>query len=142
MSKKKILFLCTGNSCRSQMAEDLLRYFRGDTYEVFSAGSEPAAQVNPLAVEVMKEIGIDISKQSPKHVKEFLNQKMDFVITTCNNARNACPTFPGKTTNIHWDLKDPADAKGTQEERLKVFRNTRDMIYNNIQDFLKEYGNS
>jgi len=124
------------------MSEGLLRYFAGNDFEVYSAGTEPAPQVNPLALEVMKEIGIDISKQSPKHVREFLNQKIDFVITTCNNARKACPTFPGETTNIQWGLKDPADAKGTKEERLKVFRNTRDIIYNNIQDFLNEYGNS
>ncbi len=139
MSKKKVLFLCTGNSCRSQMSEGLLRYFAGNEFDVYSAGTEPAPQVNPLAIEVMKEIGIDISNQNPKHVREFLNQKIDFVITTCNNARKACPTFPGKITNIHWGLEDPTDAKGSKEERSKVFRKTRDLIYSKIQEFLKKY---
>ncbi|NHI91942.1 MAG: arsenate reductase ArsC [Candidatus Lokiarchaeota archaeon] len=137
IKKKKVLFLCTENSCRSQMAEGLLRYFGGDYFEIFSAGIEPASEVNPFAVEVMKEIGIDISRQYPKHIKEFLNQNIDYVITTCDNAQRSCPIFPGNTINIHWRLNDPAEAVGTKEERLKVFRNTRDLIYKKIQEFLK-----
>ncbi|NVM52102.1 MAG: arsenate reductase ArsC [Candidatus Helarchaeota archaeon] len=141
MRKQKVLVLCTGNSCRSQIAEGLLRYFAGDRFEVFSAGTEPTSKVNPLAVEIMKEIGLDISQQFPKHVKKFLNQEFDFVITTCEDAKKACPIFPGETTNIHWDLKDPAEAKGTKEERLVVFRKTRDLVYQKIREFLKDYKN-
>ena len=136
----KVLFLCTGNSCRSQMSEGMLRFFANDQFDAYSAGTEPAPKVNPLAVWVMKELGIDISDQYPKHVREFLNQSFDFVITTCSNAKKACPVFPGKTTNIHWDLKDPAEARGTKAERLMVFRETRNSIYLNIMAFLKKYG--
>ena len=137
ITKKKVLFLCTGNSCRSQMAEGLLRYFAGDTFDVYSAGTKPAPEVNPLAVEVMKEIGIDISKQYPKHVKDFIDKKIDYAITTCDNAKDSCPVFPGKAEYIHWGLEDPADATGTKEERLKVFRKTRDLIYDKLQEFMK-----
>ena len=139
MRKLKVLILCTGNSARSQIAESLLRYFVSDRLEVFSAGIEPNSEINPLAIEIMNEIGIDISKQVPRHVKEFLNQDFDFVITTCNNAKKVCPVFPKKTKNIHWNIEDPALAKGTKEEQLKVFRKVRDLIYKKIQDFLKEY---
>ena len=142
MQKMKVLFLCTGNSCRSQMSEGMLRFFANDQFEVYSAGTEPTPKVNPLAVRVMKELGIDISGQYPKHVREFLNQSFDFVITTCNDAKKACPVFPGKTTNIHWDLKDPAEARGTKAERLMVFREMRNVIYLNIMAFLKKYGKS
>jgi arsenate reductase len=107
--------------------------------EAFSAGTEPAPEVNPLAVEIMKEIGIDISQQYPKHVREFLSQDIDFVITACDNARKACPVFPKQTINIHWELEDPAEATGTKDERLQVFRKTRDLIYKKIQEFLKAY---
>ena len=137
INKKKVLFLCTENSCRSQIAEGLLRYFAGDSFEVYSAGIKPAPKVNPLAVEIMKEIGIDISNQYPKHVKEFINEKIDFAITTCDDARDSCPVFPGEVKYIYWGLKDPEEAIGTKEERLKVFRETRDLIYEKIQEFIK-----
>ncbi|MHA1131574.1 MAG: arsenate reductase ArsC [Candidatus Helarchaeota archaeon] len=136
MSKKIVLFLCTGNSCRSQMAEGLLRNFGGDTYDVYSAGSEPAVQVNPLAIEIMKEIGLNISDKYPKHIKKFLNHDFDYVITLCDNARKACPIFPKKTVNIHWNIEDPADAVGIREEQLKVFRKIRDILYERISEFI------
>ncbi|MHA1652246.1 MAG: arsenate reductase ArsC [Candidatus Helarchaeota archaeon] len=137
MSKKKILFLCTGNSCRSQMAEGLLRYVAGDRFEVYSAGSEPAEYINPLAVLVMNEIGIDITKQYPKHIKEFTSYKFDYVITLCESARNACLFFPGTAQKIHWNLEDPAKTIGSETERLIIFRKIRDLIYEKISEFLK-----
>lgn len=122
------------------MSEGILRHLAGDRFEAFSAGIEPAPEVNSLAVEVMKEIGIDISNQYPKHVKEFLDRDFDYVITTCDNARKACPIFPKKTVNIHWAIEDPAKAKGTKEEQLKIFKKTRDLIYEKIKIFLEESG--
>ncbi len=139
LRKKKVLFLCTGNSCRSQMAEGLLRYVAGDRFEVYSAGSEPADNINPLAVLVMNEIGIDITKQYPKHIEELSSQKFDYIITLCNNARNACPFFPGTAQKIHWNLEDPAKAIGTEKERLIIFRKIRDLIYGKISEFLKNF---
>jgi arsenate reductase len=118
------------------MAEGLLRYFGRDDFDVYSAGTEPAPQIHPLAVEVMGEIGLDISGQTPKHVRTLLNQEFDYVITVCDNARKACPVFPRETTNIHWALEDPAAAEGTKEERLAVFRETRDLLYSRIKEFL------
>jgi arsenate reductase len=125
--KKKVLFLCTGNSCRSQMAEGLLRSFYGDKYEVFSAGVNPTS-VNPNAITVMKEIGIDISGQKSKSVNEFINQIFDIIITVCDNAKESCPIFQGKAERLHWSFFDPAEAVGTQEEILQVFRKIRDEI--------------
>lgn len=125
--KKRILFLCTGNSCRSQMAEGFLRHMAKDKFEVFSAGVKPS-RVNPLAVRVMAEKGVDISKHKSKSVMEFTGRKFDYVVTVCDSARQACPVFPGCYKKLHWNLQDPAEAKGSQEERLKVFRKTRDKI--------------
>lgn len=135
IEKQKVLFLCTGNSARSQMAEGLLRNLTGDRFEVFSAGVEPA-QVNPLAIKVMLEMGIDISNQRSKSVMEFLNERFDYVITVCDNANETCPVFPGKYKKIHWGLKDPAGAKGAEEEKLMIFRETRDNLKGKITDFL------
>ncbi len=132
---KRVLILCTGNSARSQMAEGLLRHFAGDRFEVFSAGVKPA-QVNPLAIAAMKEIGIDISKHKSKSVTEFLSQQFDYCITVCDNAKQTCPVFPGKYQKIHWRLEDPAHAQGTEEEKLDVFRKIRDKIHENILDFI------
>jgi len=134
--KKWLLFLCTGNSARSQMAEGFLRHLAGDKFEVFSAGIKPT-QVNPLAIKVMAEAGIDISKHKSKSAMEFIGQKCDYVITVCDNAKQTCPVFPGKYEKIHWSLEDPAEAKGTEEEKLAVFRNIRDKIKENIIAFLK-----
>ena len=136
MTKKRVLFLCTGNSCRSQMAEGFLRHMAGDRFEVFSAGIKPT-QVNPLAIKVMAEAGIDISKHRSKSAMEFIGQKFDFVVTVCDNAKQTCPIFPGKYEKIHWDLEDPAEAQGTEEERLVFFRRIRDEIKNNVLAFIK-----
>ena len=136
MTKKRVLFLCTGNSCRSQMAEGFLRDMAGDRFEVFSAGIKPT-QVNPLAIKVMAEAGIDISKHRSKSAMEFIGQKFDYVVTVCDNAKQTCPIFPGKYEKIHWDLEDPAEAQGSEEERLAFFRRIRDEIKNNIHVFIK-----
>jgi arsenate reductase len=134
--KKRVLFLCTGNSCRSQMAEGFLRHMAGDRFEVYSAGVKPT-QVNPLAIKVMLEVGVDISKHRSKSAMEFIGQKFDYVITVCDNAKQTCPIFPGKYEKIHWSLEDPAETTGTEEEKLAVFMKTRDKIKENIIAFLK-----
>jgi arsenate reductase len=131
----KILILCTGNSCRSQMAEGFLKSCQKD-WHVESAGISPK-DLNPLAVKVMKEINIDISKQESKNVDKFLKIPFDYVITVCDNAKESCPVFAGKTKLVHWNLKDPAEAKGTPEEKLLIFRKVRDEIKKYILDFLK-----
>lgn len=127
--------MCTSNSCRSQIAEGLLRHLAGDKFEVFSAGVEPT-QVNPLAIKVMDEIGIDISKQRSKSVREFLNQQFDYVVTVCDYARQTCPVFPGKYEKIYWNLEDPAEVQGTEDEKLLIFRKVRNQIKENILKFL------
>ncbi len=126
--RKKILFLCTGNSCRSQMAEGLMRNYFKDRFDVCSAGVNPS-EVNPNAVNVMKEIGINISKHNSKSVELFLNEKFDFLITVCDNAKELCPVFSGEIANrIHWDFEDPAAFVGKQEEKTEKFREVRDLI--------------
>lgn len=136
MDKRKVLFLCTGNSARSQMAEGLLRHLAGGKFEAFSAGVNPT-QVNPLAIKVMAEIGIDISGHSSKSIGEFFGQKFDYVVTVCDNAKQTCPVFPGKYKKLHWDLQDPAGVQGIEEEKLKVFRRIRNQIKDNILKLLK-----
>ena len=136
--KYKIIFLCTGNSARSQMAEGLLKHLAGDRFEVFSAGIKPT-KLNPLAEKVMAEIGIDISKQKSKSVKGFLYNQFDCVITVCDNARESCPFFSGKYKKIHWNLQDPASVHGTEKEKLLVFREIRNKIRKNITRFLTSY---
>jgi arsenate reductase len=130
MSKVKptVLILCTGNSCRSHLAEGILREATGDTLDVQSAGSKPAGYVHPLAIQVMKEIGIDISAHRSKHMNDFLQQQIETVVTVCGNADQACPMFPGQVNRYHWGFDDPAHAKGTDEEKLAVFRRVRDEI--------------
>jgi arsenate reductase len=123
-----ILILCTGNSCRSHLAEGILRAALGDQYQVASAGSKPAGYVHPLAIKAMAEIGIDISAHTSKHMNEFLSQDIETVITVCGNADQACPLFPGQLNRHHWGFDDPAHATGTEEEQLKVFRRVRDEI--------------
>ena len=134
---KKVLFLCTGNSARSQMAEGFLKYMAGDRFEVYSAGVKPTA-VNPLAIKVMAEIGIDISKHKSKSVMEFIDQSFDYVITVCGNAQKTCPVFPGEHEKIHWDLEDPAAAEGSEEEKLDIFRKIRNEIKKNTLNFLNK----
>jgi arsenate reductase len=133
--KKKVLFLCTGNSARSQIAEGYLRHVAGDEFEPLSAGIEPKG-LNPLAVEAMKEIGIDISRQTSKDVREFLGQAIPYVVTVCDNAKARCPIFPHTYKFLHWSLEDPAEAVGSHEERLAVFRRVRDEIAQRIREEL------
>jgi arsenate reductase len=128
MSRPTILILCTGNSCRSHLAEGLLRAALNDAYVVASAGSKPAGYVHPLAVKAMAEIGIDISGHTSKHMDEFLNQEVETVITVCGNADQACPIFPGQLNRHHWGFDDPAHATGMEEEQMAVFRRVRDEI--------------
>lgn len=125
--KTKVLILCTGNSCRSQMAEGILRHYGSDKFEVFSAGTKPS-KVNETAIIVMKEIGIDISGHRSKHVDEFTGQKIDYVISVCDNANESCPIFPGGTTRLHWPFPDPPHEKEITEEVLNEFRKVRDLI--------------
>ena len=142
MVKKRVLFLCTGNSARSQMAEGLLRHLAGERFEVFSAGIKPTA-VNPLAIKAMDEIGIDIAEQRSKSVSEFIAQEFNYIITVCDNARQTCPIFPGKHQKISWDLEDPVLVEGIEEEKIMMFRKIRDRIKENILKFItiKRVGN-
>lgn len=127
-TKPTVLILCTGNSCRSHMAEGILRAAAGDLFEVHSAGSKPAGYVHPKAIQVLKEIGIDISQHISKHMNDFLDRKIDTVITVCGNADQVCPIFPGQVNRYHWGFSDPAHAQGTEEEILAEFRSVRDQI--------------
>jgi arsenate reductase len=119
------------------MAEGLLRYFGNGKFEVYSAGTNPSF-VHPLAIEAMSEIGIDISWHRSKSVMEFIGQSFDYVITVCDKAKESCPTFPGDVKRIHWSFEDPAEAIGTKEERMKVFRKVRDQIKEHILSFINE----
>lgn len=127
-TKPTVLILCTGNSCRSHMAEGFLKATAGDILDVRSAGSNPAGYVHPLAIQVMQEADIDISGHQSKHMNLFLPQKVETVITVCGNADQACPMFPGQLNRYHWGFDDPAHAKGTEEEILAEFRRVRDEI--------------
>lgn len=126
--KPAVLILCTGNSCRSHLAEGILRHAAGDLLDVHSAGSKPAGYVHPLAIQVMREIGLDISHHHSKHLNEFIDRKIETVITVCGNADQVCPVFPGQVNRHHWGFVDPAHATGTEEEKLAVFRQVRDQI--------------
>jgi arsenate reductase len=126
--KPLVLILCTGNSCRSHLAEGILRAALGDLVEVASAGSNPAGYVHPLAIEVMQELGIDLQGHRSKHLNEFIDRPVETVITVCGNADQACPRFPGQVNRHHWGFHDPAHATGTREEQLAVFRRVRDEI--------------
>ena len=128
--KPTVLILCTGNSCRSHLAEGLLRAAAGDLFNVASAGSKPAGYVHPLAIVAMKEIGIDISAHTSKHMNEFLAGEVETVITVCGNADQACPIYPGQVNRHHWPFEDPAHATGTEAEILEVFRRVRNEIRN------------
>jgi arsenate reductase len=126
--KPLILILCTGNSCRSHLAEGILRANLGDLVEVASAGSKPAGYVHPMAIDAMAEIHIDISAHHSKHMDEFLSRQVETVITVCGNADQACPMFPGQLNRHHWGFEDPAYASGSHEEQQGVFRRVRDEI--------------
>src|SRR3954470_21710044 len=128
LTKPTVLILCTGNSCRSHLAEGILRRAAGNVLDVQSAGSNPAGYVHPLAIAVMAEIGIDISQHRSKHMNEFLQQPIETVITVCGKADQACPIFPGQLNRHHWAFDDPAHATGSEAEKLAVFRRVRDEI--------------
>ena len=135
MSKRRVLFVCTHNSARSQMAEAFLRFHGGDSFEAFSAGTE-ATSVRPEAIKVMAELGIDISSQQSKTYERFLGQPFEWVVTVCDRAREACPIFPGADQGAHWGFDDPAEARGTEDERLQVFRRVRDEINARVKMFV------
>ena len=134
-AKPLILILCTGNSCRSHIAEGILQEVAGDVLNVQSAGSDPAGFVHPLAVTVLADIGIDISGNSSKHMNDFLSSEVETVITVCGNADQACPSFPGQANRHHWPFPDPAKAEGTKEEIRKIFEKVRDDIRRVFTDY-------
>ena len=130
--RARVLFVCTHNSARSQMAESLLRHLAGDRFEAHSAGTE-ATHVRPLAIRAMDEIGVDITGQESKTLERYLEQPIDYVVTVCDAANEACPFFPGAKNRLHWSFEDPSRAEGTEEERLEVFRKVRDEIRERIE---------
>lgn len=136
--RKRVLILCTGNSARSQMAEGLLQEFGGDEFAVESAGVAPS-KVRREAVEAMREIGIDISRQRSKSIEEFAGQNFDFIITVCDNAKETCPVFPGSATRIHQSFTDPPpETVGDDESRLKIFREVHDELREWLTDFIRK----
>lgn len=141
MSKPRVLFVCTHNSARSQMAEGLLHHFAPDQFEALSAGTE-VSSVRPEAIKVMAEIGIDISSQQSKSVQGFIGQEFAWVVTVCDRARETCPVFPGSARAAHWDFDDPSAAKGSEEQRLQVFRRVRDEIRDRVRMFIPDADNA
>ncbi len=133
---KRVLILCTGNSCRSQMAEGFWNALGRGEWRADSAGSNPAGYVHPLAVEVMRDTGIDLSEARSKHLDEFSENEFDLVITVCDSARESCPHFPGAKEMLHWPFEDPAHAEGTDAEKRKVFKKVRDQIREKIATYL------
>lgn len=139
MSKAKVLFLCTGNSCRSQMAEAFLREYASDNFEAYSGGLE-AEGIHPMTKQVMQEVGIDINDQNSKPVSKFLGQKhFGFLITVCRKAEKNCPTFPDVSTRLFWDIEDPKAFEGSDEEKLAKFREIRDEVEERVENFIKEH---
>ena len=128
--KPKVLFVCTGNSCRSQMAEGLLRHYGNGEFDVYSAGLKPS-HVHPLVIKAMAELDIDITNQYSITVNEFISKEFSYVITVCDNAKEFCPVFPGKYRALHWSIEDPASTSGTEEEMMKVFRKVRQNLLSN-----------
>jgi len=137
---KQVLILCTGNSCRSQMAEGWINHELGDTWVARSAGTDPAMHVHPLAVRAMAEVGIDISDGIPENVGRYLDQPWDLVITVCDSARETCPVFSGPVEQIHISFPDPADAEGSDNERMAVFRSVRDSIREQLVGEVEQRG--
>ena len=139
--KQNVLFLCTGNSCRSQMAEGYLRHFAGHMFDVYSAGTEPNDEVHPFAIRAMFDVGIDISKQHPKGVKEFLGQlPVRYLIIVCSGANESCPRIdPGMAEHLYWPFDDPAKFEGTPEATIAEFRRVRDEIKQQIMEWLKAF---
>jgi len=138
MKKQRVLILCTGNAARSPMAEGLLRHDAGDRFEVFSAGVAPS-KVQPEAIAVLRELGIDLSGHRPKHVNEFAGQRFDYVLTVCDHAREVCPVFADATRVIHHNFVDPGFCRGSREERLAEFRKVRDEIREFLRTFPPAY---
>jgi arsenate reductase len=134
--KRRILFLCTGNSARSQIAEALVMLEASDRFEAASAGSKPASRVHPLAIQALGQVGIDWSGREPKGSGAVVEQAWDIVITVCDRAKEACPIFPGRPATAHWGMEDPADVEGTDEEKLRAFARTRDLIWRRIDQLL------
>ncbi|MFC1508123.1 arsenate reductase ArsC [Candidatus Omnitrophota bacterium] len=136
MRKQKVLFVCTHNACRSQIAEGLLNSLYGERYEAYSAGTAPS-RVNPYSIKVMAEIGLDISRHISKSLKVFEGKEFDFIVTVCDSAGKGCPVFPGASKRLHWGLPDPSKVNGSEEEILDVFRKVRDEIKENIIEVFK-----
>ncbi|MFQ6615358.1 MAG: arsenate reductase ArsC [Fidelibacterota bacterium] len=135
--RKKVLFLCTGNSCRSQMAEGLLRHLAGDRFQVFSAGTHPT-RIHPMTIRIMKEWGIDVSNHTANHVDEYLDHDIDIVITVCDNAEEICPVFPGAVKRIHWGIPDPFSGWSEDDRFMERYRTTRNLIRERIEEFLTQ----
>ena len=133
--KEKIIFICTGNACRSQIAEGIMRQIAGDNFDVFSAGSHPSL-VHPMSIKVMKEIGINITSHTSDPISNFLSKNINIVVTVCDNADKVCPVFPGKVERIHWSIKDPFKGWGSDPDDLDNFTRTRDDLYERIKNFL------
>lgn len=133
--KPRVLFLCTGNSCRSQMAEGWPRHLAGDRFDVASAGTHPVG-LNPGAVEAMREVGVDISRHASKKMDQFLGERFDYVITVCDSAKEACPSFPWAASMLHWSFDDPAATQGSPEKRRQVFRRVRNEIETQLRSFI------
>jgi len=138
-TQQRVLFVCTHNSARSQMAEGMLRAWGGDRFEAFSAGTE-ATRVRPEAIAAMSEIGIDISRQTSKTLEPFLGESFTWLITVCDQARESCPTLPGVAQQAHWSIDDPSAVQGTDEERIEAFRQARDVLRGRIQMFILAAG--
>ena len=138
--QKQVLILCTGNSCRSQMAEGWINHELGDTWLARSAGTDPAAHVHPLAVRAMAEVGVDIKSGVPENVDLYLDQPWDLVITVCDSAKETCPVFPGPVEQIHISFPDPADAEGSDDERMAVFRSVRDAMCEQLVGEVEQRG--
>jgi len=137
VNRKKVLFICTGNSCRSQMAEGLLRDIAGDQFEVFSAGSHPS-RLHPASTIVMAELGINVSEQIAESINKYLNRNIDIVISVCDNALENCPVFPENVKKIHWSIDDPFHGWGTEPSDLIPYRETRDILNNHIHSFVNK----
>tara|TARA_B100001741_G_scaffold252536_1_gene214471 strand:+ start:572 stop:997 length:426 start_codon:yes stop_codon:yes gene_type:complete len=133
--KEKIIFICTGNACRSQIAEGIMRQLAGDKFDVFSAGSHPSL-VHPMSIKVMKEIGINITSHTSDPISNFLSKNINIVVTVCDNADKVCPVFPGKVERIHWSIKDPFKGWGSDPDDLDNFTRTRDDLVERIKNFL------
>ena len=139
MEPLRVLILCTGNSCRSQMAEGLFNLLANDRVHAFSAGVRPEGYVHPLAIRAMDELGFDMNEYRSKSVDLFIEEHFDIVITVCDSAAETCPTFPGAPVKLHWPTDDPFDAQGDEEARMAVYRRVRDELHKRIEGFLSEY---